>query len=111
MVKLWEEVPFNVGDMKVPNGMRFHCMDVFVDELERVGALEENGEKGEGGDVPLEMLLGPLRGLKEGSPTKAVRVKARAALEDERLPGNGKPEEEKGGEEGGEDDEWGGIEE
>jgi ribosomal RNA-processing protein 1 len=112
MIELWEEIPFNVTDVKVPNGMRFHCIDILVDELERVGALSSEGENGdENGEVPLEVLLGPLRGLASGSPVKAVRVKARGALEDERLGGNEKVEEEKDGEEGDGEDEWGGIEE
>ncbi|TVY37653.1 Ribosomal RNA-processing protein-like protein, partial [Lachnellula subtilissima] len=81
---VWEEVAFNVGDMKVANGVRFHCVDVFVDELERVGALEE------GSGAPVGVLLGPLRRLADGCPVKAVRVKAREALADERLPGNEK---------------------
>ncbi|TVY85682.1 Ribosomal RNA-processing protein-like protein, partial [Lachnellula willkommii] len=102
MCAVWEEVAFNVQDVRVANGVRFHCVDVLVDELERVGALEE------GSGAPVGVLLGPLRGLAEGSPVKAVRGKAREALGDERLPGNGK--EGAGGEDGGEGDEWDGIE-
>lgn len=99
-VELLREIPCNTGDMRVPNGMRYHVIDIYVDELERVGALEE----GEG--VPLEKLLEPLRRLAKESPTKPVRVKSKEALADERLPGNEKVEapEKK-------DDEWGGIEE
>lgn len=83
------EVPFNVEDMKVPNGLRFHCIDIWVDELERVGVLGESDEEKEGevDEELAESLLTPLRELKKGSPTKAVRVKAGEALKDERLPG------------------------
>lgn len=99
MVGLVEEVPLNVGDNRVPNGIRFHVIDIWVDELERVGLL---GEEGNG--EALERLLEPVRKLAKESPTKAVRTKAKEALGDERLPGNEKsPEEEKG------DDGWGGI--
>jgi ribosomal RNA-processing protein 1 len=96
---LIEEIPCNVEDMRIPNGMRFHVIDVYVDELERVGALEE------GSEAPVERLLEPLRGLVKSSPTKPVRVKAKEALEDERLPGN---EKDVGNTEK-EDDGWGGI--
>jgi ribosomal RNA-processing protein 1 len=102
MVGLWEEIPFNMSDPKIPNGMRFHCIDIFVDELERVGALEE--ERG-----LLEELLGPLRRLASGNPTKAVRVKAKEALGDERLPGNESKKGEEGGDGKGGEEEWGGI--
>lgn len=86
---LLAEVPCNVDDIRVPNGMRYHVIDIYVDELERVGVLEE------GSEAPLEPLLVPLRTLAIESPTKPVRVKSKDALEDERLPGNEKTEEEK----------------
>jgi ribosomal RNA-processing protein 1 len=102
MSGVWGEVPFNVEDNRVPNGIRFHVLDVWVDEVEMVGLLEE----GEGNLEVLEMLLEPVRKLAKESPTKAVRKKAKEVLEDERLPGNEKqPEEEK------EEDAWGGIKE
>ncbi len=102
---LLAEVPCEVGDNRIPNGMRFHVIDIYVDELERVGALEEESE------APVEMLLGPLRSLAKDSPTKAVRVKAKEALADERLPGNAKTEQQKEAERKAKEDEgWGGIE-
>jgi ribosomal RNA-processing protein 1 len=99
VLEMW---PLNVGDVKLPNGMRYHVIDIYVDELERMGALEE----GKDGEVPLEKLLEPLRKLRLDSPTKAVRMKCKEALEDERLPGNEKAVEETEVVEG----EWGGIE-
>jgi ribosomal RNA-processing protein 1 len=96
------EVPCNVEDLRVPNGMRFHVIDIYVDELDRVGALEV-----EEGDETLESLLEPLKNLAKSSPTKPVRTKAKEALEDERLPGKERPEQEgvlRG------TDEWEGIE-
>ena len=97
---LLEEVPLEVENPRIPNGMRFHVIDIYVDELERAGGLEKAGEES---SVPLELLLEPLRKL-ERSPTKPVRVKAKEALADERLPGNEKVEKEVVDE-----DEWGGI--
>jgi ribosomal RNA-processing protein 1 len=99
-LELLEEIPLNVADVKLPNGMRYHVIDVFVDELEQVGALEK-----ERAGVSLDTLLQPLKNLGTESPTKAVRTKCREALEDERLPGEAKTVE-------GvlDDQEWGGIE-
>jgi len=99
---LLEEIPCNVVDVRIPNGMRFHVIDIYVDELERAGALEQDGEK-----IPLDALLEPLRKLSKASPTKPVRIKSKEALEDERLPGNEKTEEDATAEEEGG---WGGIE-
>lgn len=98
---LFEELPLNAMDAKLPNGMRYHVIDVYVDELERVGVLETELES-----VPLDTLLKPLRQLWKDSPTKAVRQKCKEVLADERLPGNEKPAEVKEVA----DDEWGGIE-
>jgi ribosomal RNA-processing protein 1 len=100
---LLKEVPLEVEDPRIPNGMRFHVIDIYVDELERVGGLEKNGE----GDssASLEMLLEPLRTLAKSSPTKPVRIKSKEALADERLPGNEKLETK-----AVEEDGWGGIE-
>jgi ribosomal RNA-processing protein 1 len=98
-VDLLEEIPCNVDNMRIPNGMRFHVIDIYVDELDRVGALED--------EVPLDALLQPLKNLAQKSPTKPVRTKAKEALADERLPGNEKAEEEEPTQ--GEDDQWDGI--
>ena len=103
-VELLMEVPCNVADVKVPNGMRYHVIDIYVDEVEKAGALEEDEER----DVRLEKLLSPLRRLAKESPTKTVRTKAKEALEDERLPGNEKTEEDEAEKEA---EAWGGIEE
>lgn len=107
---LLEEIPCNVDDVRVPNGMRYHVIDIYVDELERVGALEQDdGEKtNDGQKIPLDSLLKPLRKLAKQSPTKPVRIKSKEALEDERLPGNEKTEEDATAE--NEEDGWGGIE-
>lgn len=80
---LFKEVPLNVEDVKLPTGMRYHVIDVYVDELEKVGALEADAA-----DVPLQKLLEPLRTLAKESPTKGVRLKCKEVLKDERLSGN-----------------------
>jgi ribosomal RNA-processing protein 1 len=95
------EVPLEVEDARLPNGLRYHVIDVYVDELERVGALKDGGD-----GVPLEELLEPLKKLRKESPTKDVRRKCSEALEDKRLPGNEKVVLEKEVA----DEDWGGIE-
>jgi ribosomal RNA-processing protein 1 len=70
--------PLSPEDRKVPDGMRYHVLDIYVDELDRV-------DEPRSGKVPVEVLLGPLRRLEKESPTKSVRERARGALEDERL--------------------------
>ena len=97
MKDLWGEVPLNVEDLRVPNGIRFHVLDLWIDELEKVGVLEEGNEQ------LLDSLLEPVRNLAKDSPTKAVRKKGKEVLGDERLPGNEKVEEKKV------DEGWGGI--
>lgn len=96
-----------------PDGLRYHLMDIWVDELEKVLEFEEEEGEGEGqkrkpkGEVPIELILRPLEKLRAESPYKPVRVRAGEALEDERLIEWGfrtrKVEEED------EDEEWGGF--
>ena len=71
-------VPLNVADLKIPNGVRYHVVDIYVDELEKVDR-ERN--------APVEKILVPLRRLGEKSVTKAVRLRVQEALKDERLQG------------------------
>ncbi|EPE36682.1 hypothetical protein GLAREA_08845 [Glarea lozoyensis ATCC 20868] len=95
------ETALSVEDMKVPMGLRFHVIDIWVDELEKVGALEDTEEDRKVQD----MIMAPILALRERSPTKTVRMKAREALNDERIPGNERPvvEEEAA------DGEWAGF--
>lgn len=108
------ETPLNQTDMKIPNGMRYHVLDIYVDELDKVDEKRE-------GKMPLEQLLGPVQALEKESPMKVVRKRAKEALEDERLKNwnkdlkEGPLENDRGvsdeRDEGEDDDEWGGIEE
>ncbi|CAG8977738.1 hypothetical protein HYALB_00012173 [Hymenoscyphus albidus] len=100
VLDVYEEIPLSVGDVRVPMGLRFHVVDVWVDELERVGLLEDVGVTG----MVLEQVMAPLVKLREGSPTKIMRRKADDALADERIPGN---EKEVVKEDGG--SEWAGF--
>jgi ribosomal RNA-processing protein 1 len=99
-----------------PDGLRYHLIDIWIDELEKVlefeevaGDDEETPKRKIKGDVPMELILRPLEKLRAESAYKPVRTRAAEALEDERLFEWGvrtrKDEDEDDSEE-----EWGGFE-
>ncbi|KAK2811037.1 hypothetical protein FQN50_002372 [Emmonsiellopsis sp. PD_5] len=109
---------------KGPDGLRYHLLDIWLDEIEKVATITESDE--EKGDeeqttnklkdgIPMELLLRPIERLKEKSLTKTVRKRATEVLEDERLVEWGVRERRKEGDEEDEDEEeegeeeWGGF--
>lgn len=102
VVEILAEFPFDKeGDLrKVPVGIRLHALDIWVDELEKLGALKD-----EGAEAFIKRLAGVVEELKR-CPVKPVRQRAGESLEDERLPWVGKEVEEDGDES---EEEWGGI--
>ena len=100
------EIPLSSSDQKVGNGMRFHVLDVYLDELEKVDA---------GHEAPMEVLLEPVRRLREEGRDKVVRKRAGEVLGDERLGEWGVQSEvvnrkaSAAGAEDGEDAEFGGF--
>lgn len=73
------EIPLAPREPKVPNGLRYHILDIYVDELDKVDAERS---------APLDLIeeaLGPLRKLGKESPTKSVRERVAEALDDERV--------------------------
>jgi ribosomal RNA-processing protein 1 len=105
-------IPLSARDAKVPDGMRYHMIDIWVDEMDKVDEKRE-------GKMPMEKLLQLLRVVEKESPSKKIRERSREALEDERLRdwnGEGAGEERRMDVEGAEDEqlededeEWGGI--
>ncbi len=71
-----QEGPLDLHDGKIPNGLRYHVTDIYVDELDKADT---------GRNAPLDMMLAPLRRLGKESLTKAVRKRVGEALDDERL--------------------------
>lgn len=67
--------PLSAGDGKVPDGVRYHVLDVWVD-----GLVETEGWEG-------VEIMQPVQRLRTEGRTKVVRERARAVLEDERLHG------------------------
>ncbi|KAK2841614.1 hypothetical protein FQN49_006083 [Arthroderma sp. PD_2] len=103
---------------KGPDGIRYHLMDIWLDELEKCAAEpdESNTDEEESSSTklkegtPMELLLRPIEKLESGSPNKTVRTRAKDTLADERLITWGVREPEKA-EDGSDDgEEWGGIE-
>ncbi|CAG8896203.1 unnamed protein product [Penicillium nalgiovense] len=99
-----------------PDGLRYHLIDIWVDELEKVLEFEEvAGDENETpkrkikGDVPMELILRPLEKLRAESAYKPVRTRAAEALEDERLVEWG-VRTRKADEEDDSEEEWGGFE-
>jgi ribosomal RNA-processing protein 1 len=75
-MEILSDVPLSLDRPKVPNGLRFHVIDVYVDELDKIDT-DRN--------APLEKTLAPLRVLGQKSLTRPVKDRVKEALEDERL--------------------------
>ncbi|KAI0140444.1 nucleolar protein,Nop52-domain-containing protein [Xylariaceae sp. FL1272] len=96
--------PFDTEDdlSRVPVGLRLHVLDIWVDEAEKLGLLSEE-ETGELGRQFLDR-LGLVVEKVTRSTCKPVRLRAKEALADERLPWNKEGDEGKNGEGDGEGD-------
>ncbi|KAI9800337.1 MAG: hypothetical protein M1825_004107 [Sarcosagium campestre] len=71
-------IPLSIADAKIPNGLRYHVIDIFVDELDASDQPRKS-------TIDLGLVLRPLRELASKSPTKSVRLRVKEALADERL--------------------------
>lgn len=105
--------PLSPRDTKVPDGMRYHVIDIWVDEMDSVDEKRQ-------GKMPAERLLGLLRVIEKESPSKKVRERTVEALDDERLRDwnsevdkgediEAEEAEDKHDEDVDKDEEWGGI--
>ncbi|KAH0544053.1 hypothetical protein FGG08_001671 [Glutinoglossum americanum] len=98
-------IPLSTTEMRIPNGLRYHTIDIYVDELDKADTPRS-------GNLPIDTLLSPLRSLSTDSPTKAVRLKSKESLGDVRLNdwNNAERAEQTGEvERGDQGEEWGGI--
>ena len=92
---------------KVPDGLRYHVLDVWVDGLESVA--------GEMDQEDLEQVLGPVRRLANEGKTKMLRQWAMGVLGDERLQewmaegGKDVEDVQPEDQQAGNDEEWGGF--
>ncbi|EEQ85151.2 ribosomal RNA processing protein [Blastomyces dermatitidis ER-3] len=123
---------------KGPDGLRYHLLDIWLDEIEKVAVVEVEGDTEEDGNddddaegrdndgtkekktkkrlkqgVPMELLLRPIVGLQRKSISKLVRKRAGEVLDDERLVEWGVREKKDDDDDDDDDDndeeEWGGI--
>ncbi|KAE8364243.1 nucleolar protein,Nop52-domain-containing protein [Aspergillus caelatus] len=95
-----------------PDGLRYHVMDIWIDEVEKVLEFEEgsDGVRKPKGDVPIELILRPIEKLRADSPYKPVRTRAKETLEDERLVEWGfRTRKVESDDEEDSDEEWGGF--
>ncbi|KAI5458713.1 nucleolar protein,Nop52-domain-containing protein [Mariannaea sp. PMI_226] len=111
LVAVLAEFPFEAeGDLrKVPVGIRLHALDLWVDELEREGALAVTGDDEAAAGAFVKRLGDLVLGLKR-CPVKPVRERCEDSYDDERLPwskATGEEDEEADGQEG--EEEWGGF--
>jgi ribosomal RNA-processing protein 1 len=107
--KILEETPLNPKDMKLPNGLRYHVLDIWVDELNKVSG--PKWEK-ESGSETLELLVKPIEKMKAEGALKVLRSAAQECLSDETLlQWRGIEEEKVDSEDEMDDDEveWGGF--
>ena len=109
--KILEEIPLNTGEgdgKRIPNGLRFHVLDVWVDELNKV-----DGTWGMEKREVLEKLCAPVERLAKEGKLKVVRTAAKECLGDERLRswrGQEVQVEDQNTDEDEDKEEWGGIE-
>jgi ribosomal RNA-processing protein 1 len=76
---------------KIPAGLRLHVLDIWVDEAEKTGLLEEDDEEAK---QIIQRVSDQIDALEEATRSPSVRVRSKESLADERLPGNSKPESE-----------------
>jgi ribosomal RNA-processing protein 1 len=77
-----EEVPLECKNMRIPNGLRYHVMDIWADELEKVGG--EEWEKDDKKEI-LETIMLPVEIMVKEGKLKPLRAAAKECLADERL--------------------------
>ncbi|EUC46458.1 hypothetical protein COCMIDRAFT_92784 [Bipolaris oryzae ATCC 44560] len=112
LLKQWnsimEEMPLECKNMRIPNGLRYHVMDVWVDELENVEG--DEWEKDENKET-LETLVEPIESMAKNGNLKPLRNAAKECLADERLRAWRGQEAEVASEPEEEDEEaeWGGF--
>lgn len=97
---LEEEAPIEPGaggegdsaiTQKVPAGLRLHVLDIWVDEAEKAGLLEEDDEEAK---QIIQRISDQIDALEEATRSPSVRARSKESLADERLPGNSRPKSE-----------------
>lgn len=103
-----EETPFNVEDMKIPNGLRYHVLDIWVDEMDKVAGKKWDKEVK---SDEMEELVKPIETLAEKCKLRTIRDAAKECLAEDRLRAwRGQEELEAPEQEDDVDDGWEGFE-
>ena len=103
---LVERIPLSVVNGAVSDGLRYHVLDVWVDELDGID---------ERRDAPVEVIMSPIERLSREGKARKVRERAKECLEDARLVnwsgsgGKGTENDHGAGEDEDEDEEWEGL--
>ena len=76
-------------DRKVPDGVRYHLLDLYLDELEKFFPSEDDEEadanNADKTTPPISQLIAPIEELAANASTKPIRKRAKDVLEDERI--------------------------
>ncbi|KAI1976922.1 hypothetical protein LOZ55_003959 [Ophidiomyces ophidiicola] len=104
---------------KGPDGIRYHIMDIWLDEIEKyvISSVDHKDDEIEKyiptltpeKSIPMELLLRPIERIKAKSLNKTARKRAIETLGDERLVKWGVKAKEGSVEPDDEEEEWGGI--
>lgn len=109
-LELVAAIPLSLANTKVSDGLRYHVLDTWVEELDGVDVARE-------GACPVDEIMDPVRRLEKEGRTKKVRERAKECLCDGRLKdwshgvgGEVVGESNSGNNAGNDEDEgWGGL--
>ncbi|BFZ60199.1 hypothetical protein YB2330_001222 [Saitoella coloradoensis] len=84
-IEILSKGPLHPKNQKMPNGLRYHITEIYLDELDKIVPAETyDAETGE--ELPIGALVKPFEALYTDSPTKLVRKRAEEnVLRDGRL--------------------------
>lgn len=80
-ISLLEGMPLSAVNSRIPNGIRYHLADIYLEELANAVPKEEHS------DVPISQLIEPFELLITKSPTKSVRMRVMKAIFDDAILG------------------------
>ncbi|KAM7189520.1 Nucleolar protein,Nop52 domain containing protein [Rhypophila sp. PSN 637] len=83
--KQHQEEQDKLAPRKIPVGVKLHVLDIWVDEAEKVGMLEESDEKAQ---AILQRIVEQVDILEKRTISPAVRVRSKESLADDRLSAN-----------------------
>ncbi|KAK4235030.1 nucleolar protein,Nop52-domain-containing protein [Achaetomium macrosporum] len=85
---------------KIPVGLRLHVLDIWVDEAEKAGLLDDDDEEAK---QIIQSISEQIDALEQATTSPAVRARSKESLADDRLPGNRKQGDEAQGDEDAKD--------